>query len=99
MNPHVTILGAGLSGALMSIFLARNARKVVLYERRPDLRKVDMDAGRSINLALAARGIEALKEPACSTKSSRSSSRCAVAYCTISRESRASCRTASARTK
>ena len=56
MNPHVTILGAGLSGALMSIFLARNARKVVLYERRPDLRKVDMDAGRSINLALAARG-------------------------------------------
>src|SRR5687767_4600960 len=62
MNPHVTILGAGLSGALMSIFLARNARKVVLYERRPDLRKVDMDAGRSINLALAARGIEALKE-------------------------------------
>jgi len=62
VNPHVTILGAGLSGALMSIFLARNARKVVLYERRPDLRKVDMDAGRSINLALAARGIEALKE-------------------------------------
>jgi kynurenine 3-monooxygenase len=62
MNPHVTILGAGLSGALMAIFLARNARKVVLYERRPDLRKVDMDAGRSINLALAARGIEALKE-------------------------------------
>jgi kynurenine 3-monooxygenase len=62
LNPHVTILGAGLSGALMSIFLARNARKVVLYERRPDLRKVDMDAGRSINLALAARGIEALKE-------------------------------------
>jgi kynurenine 3-monooxygenase len=62
MNPHVTILGAGLSGALMAIFLARNARKVVLYERRPDLRKVDMDAGRSINLALAARGIEALEE-------------------------------------
>jgi len=28
VNPHVTILGAGLSGALMSIFLARNARKV-----------------------------------------------------------------------
>jgi kynurenine 3-monooxygenase len=62
MNPHVTILGAGLSGALMAIFLARNARRVVLFERRPDPRKVDMDAGRSINLALAARGIEALKE-------------------------------------
>ena len=62
MNPHVTIMGAGLSGALMSIFLARNARKIVLYERRPDLRMVVMDAGRSINLALAARGIVALKE-------------------------------------
>jgi len=61
MNPHVTILGAGLSGALMAIFLAHNERRVVIYERRPDLRKVDMDAGRSINLALADRGIEALK--------------------------------------
>jgi kynurenine 3-monooxygenase len=34
---------------------------VTLYERRPDLRKVDMDAGRSINLALADRGIHALR--------------------------------------
>jgi glycine/D-amino acid oxidase-like deaminating enzyme len=39
MNPHVTILGAGLSGALMAIFLAHNERRVVIYERRPDLRK------------------------------------------------------------
>jgi kynurenine 3-monooxygenase len=61
VNPHATILGAGLSGALMAIFLAHNARRVVIYERRPDLRKVDMDAGRSINLALAERGIQALK--------------------------------------
>ena len=38
MNPHVTILGAGLSGALMAIFLAHNERRVVIYERRPDLR-------------------------------------------------------------
>jgi kynurenine 3-monooxygenase len=62
MNPHATILGAGLSGALMAIFLAHNERRVVIYERRPDLRKVDMDAGRSINLALADRGIHALKQ-------------------------------------
>jgi kynurenine 3-monooxygenase len=62
LNPHVTILGAGLSGALMAVFLARNGRKVAIYERRPDLRKVDMDAGRSINLALAERGIEALRQ-------------------------------------
>ncbi len=58
----VTILGAGLSGALMAIYVARQGRKVLLYERRPDLRKVDMDAGRSINLALAERGIHALRE-------------------------------------
>jgi kynurenine 3-monooxygenase len=58
----VTILGAGLSGALMAIYLARQGRRVVVLERRPDLRKVDMDAGRSINLALAERGIHALRE-------------------------------------
>jgi len=57
----VTILGAGLSGALMAIYLARQGRQVQVYERRPDLRKVDMDAGRSINLALADRGIHALR--------------------------------------
>jgi kynurenine 3-monooxygenase len=62
MNRPVTILGAGLTGALMAIYLARQGRQVVVYERRPDLRKVDMDAGRSINLALADRGIHALSE-------------------------------------
>jgi kynurenine 3-monooxygenase len=58
----VTVLGAGLSGALMAICLARQRLDVCVYERRPDLRKVDMDAGRSINLALADRGIHALRE-------------------------------------
>jgi 2-polyprenyl-6-methoxyphenol hydroxylase and related FAD-dependent oxidoreductases len=58
----VTVLGAGLSGALMAICLARQGHVVCVLERRPDLRKVDMDAGRSINLALADRGIEALRE-------------------------------------
>jgi len=52
-----------LSGALMAIYLARQGRQVQVFERRPDLRKVDMDAGRSINLALADRGIHALREP------------------------------------
>ncbi len=51
MKRPVTILGAGLSGALMAIYLARQGRQVQVFERRPDLRKVDMDAGRSINLA------------------------------------------------
>ena len=61
MNRPVTILGAGLSGALMAIYLARQGKRVALLERRPDLRKVDMDAGRSINLALAERGMHALR--------------------------------------
>ncbi|HWJ04582.1 MAG TPA: NAD(P)/FAD-dependent oxidoreductase [Steroidobacteraceae bacterium] len=62
MTGPVTVLGAGLSGALMAICLARQGYDVCVLERRPDLRKVDMDAGRSINLALADRGIEALRE-------------------------------------
>jgi kynurenine 3-monooxygenase len=45
----------------MAIYLARQGRQVRMFERRPDLRKVDMDAGRSINLALADRGIHALR--------------------------------------
>jgi kynurenine 3-monooxygenase len=45
----------------MAIYLARQGRQVQVLERRPDLRKVDMDAGRSINLALADRGIHALR--------------------------------------
>lgn len=56
-----TILGAGLSGSLMAILLARRGIKVSLLERRQDLREHRLSAGRSINLALADRGIHALK--------------------------------------
>lgn len=44
----------------MSLFLARRGFSVALYETRPDMRRVDISAGRSINLALANRGIDAL---------------------------------------
>jgi len=57
----VTVIGAGLAGALLSILLARRGHRVRLYERQDDMRRVDLDAGRSINLALAARGIRALE--------------------------------------
>ncbi len=57
----VTILGAGLAGSLMTIFLARRGIKVRVLERRPDPRQHPLSAGRSINLALADRGIHALK--------------------------------------
>lgn len=53
----IVIAGAGLAGSLLAIYLARAGCEVTVYEARPDLRRVDIDAGRSINLALATRGI------------------------------------------
>ena len=58
---EITILGAGLAGSLMTILLARRGIPVKLIERRPDLRTHALEAGRSINLALADRGLHALK--------------------------------------
>ncbi|MFZ4576262.1 MAG: FAD-dependent oxidoreductase, partial [Phycisphaerales bacterium] len=57
-----TIFGAGLSGALMAVFLARRGHRVELFERRPDPRRASAERGRSINLALSTRGIAALQE-------------------------------------
>ncbi|MDH5345406.1 MAG: FAD-dependent monooxygenase [Gammaproteobacteria bacterium] len=57
----VTVLGAGLCGALLSIILARRGIRVTLLERAPDPRKVEPEGGRSINLAMAARGIRGLR--------------------------------------
>jgi kynurenine 3-monooxygenase len=57
---RVAIVGAGLTGPLLAIFLARRGHQVTLYERRSDPRRADLDAGRSINLALSVRGIDAL---------------------------------------
>ena len=56
----ISVVGAGLAGALLSITLARRGHRVRLYERQDDMRRFQVDAGRSINLALAARGIRAL---------------------------------------
>ncbi len=58
----VVVVGGGQVGSLMALFLARQGHRVSVYESRPDLRRVDIDAGRSINLALAARGIAALTD-------------------------------------
>jgi kynurenine 3-monooxygenase len=57
---RITVIGAGLAGTLMSILLARRGILVSLYERLPDLRREAIPSGRSINLALAARGIHGL---------------------------------------
>lgn len=59
---HVAIVGAGLAGSLLAVYLARRGFRVDVYERRPDMRRESISAGRSINLALSVRGIHALQE-------------------------------------
>ena len=53
---NFTVIGSGLVGSLLSIYLAKKGYNVTVYERRPDLRKNRISAGRSINLALSDRG-------------------------------------------
>ena len=53
---NVTLIGAGLVGSLLSTYLTKQGYKVTAYERRPDMRKATISAGRSINLALSDRG-------------------------------------------
>lgn len=62
MKKEITIIGAGLVGSLLSIYLARSGYKVKVFERRTDMRKERISAGRSINLALSDRGIKSLEE-------------------------------------
>lgn len=62
MKKGITIIGAGLVGSLLSIYLAKRGYPVRIYERRPDMRKEKLSAGRSINLALSDRGLLALEK-------------------------------------
>ncbi len=58
---NVLIIGAGLCGSLLALRLGQRGYNVAVYEMRPDLRKVDISAGRSINLAFSDRGNKAMK--------------------------------------
>lgn len=60
MKEKVVVIGAGLCGTLLAIRLAQRGYSVDLYERSSDMRRADVPAGRSINLALSDRGIKAL---------------------------------------
>lgn len=62
MGEDVAIIGAGLAGALLAVLLGRQGIEVTVYERRPDPRVAGAERGRSINLALSARGLAALEE-------------------------------------
>jgi len=57
----ITIVGAGLVGSLLACHLGKRGYTVNVYEKRPDLRKRKLIAGRSINLALSTRGWRALE--------------------------------------
>ena len=61
MSKDFTIVGAGLVGSLLSIYLAKRGYNITVYERRPDMRKNRISAGRSINLALSDRGWRGLE--------------------------------------
>lgn len=62
-NPQkIIIVGAGLCGSLLAIRMAQRGFQVALYEKRWDMRKKEVDAGRSINLALSARGLLSLEK-------------------------------------
>ncbi len=58
----ITIIGAGLVGSLLSIYLRKRGYQVDVYERRPDMRSANIKAGKSINLALSNRGWRPLTE-------------------------------------
>lgn len=57
---HVAVIGAGLVGSLQATYLAKKGYRVSVFERRPDVRGVELVGGRSINLALSDRGWKAL---------------------------------------
>ncbi|ALI98733.1 FAD-dependent oxidoreductase [Rufibacter tibetensis] len=58
---QLSVMGGGLVGCLLSLYLAKQGYRVDVYERRPDLRRTDINSGRSINLALSDRGWRALE--------------------------------------
>jgi len=58
----ITLIGAGLNGPLLAVLLMQRGFAVEIFERRSDMRRVQISAGRSINLALSTRGIHALQQ-------------------------------------
>ncbi len=59
--PRLVIAGAGLAGSLLAVLCARRGLAPLVVEARPDPRRAQPGGGRSINLALAARGLAALE--------------------------------------
>ena len=58
---NIAIVGSGLVGSLLAIYLKRQGHKITVFDRRPDIRTIEF-SGRSINLAMSDRGWRALAE-------------------------------------
>lgn len=58
---NIVIAGAGLVGSLLAVILRKRGHEVTIYEKRPDMRTDSVDSGRSINLIVTSRGINALQ--------------------------------------
>ena len=59
-NKKFGVIGGGLVGSLLAIFLKRRGIDATIFEKRGDMRRDDVDGGRSINLIITSRGINAL---------------------------------------
>ncbi|MEN8788442.1 MAG: NAD(P)/FAD-dependent oxidoreductase [Flavobacteriaceae bacterium] len=60
ISKNIAIVGSGLVGSLLAIYLRKRGHKVTVFDRRPDIRMVEF-SGRSINLAMSDRGWKALR--------------------------------------
>jgi len=58
---NIAIIGSGLVGSLLAIYLKKRGHQITVFDRRPDVRKVEF-SGRSINLAMSNRGWSALRK-------------------------------------
>lgn len=60
-SKNIAIIGSGLVGSLLAIYLRRSGHTVTVFDRRPDIRTIKF-SGRSINLAMSNRGWRSLDE-------------------------------------
>lgn len=71
MNPKITIIGAGLVGSLWAVLLQKRNYQVEVFEKRNDIRLDQKTSGRSINLILTSRGLNALEVAGLKTQALR----------------------------